>query len=1382
MKQKLLFSLLALLVSVGMVKAETKIVAPQNSGQITVNITSAASMTTAPIITKNGVPVTSDIFPSWTATTSKQFVLPNEATAGGAIWRIEDDGLTQITVTGNASEFEASGALYTSITVANNKLTKLKIGNTLTSLTSLNVSNNLLKSVDTDIPASLSLTTLNISNNQLSGTFAAPVTVTTLTATGNQLEDITGPDAAVVNRGFGTQTIITAENTAIANRWYDVSKVATDAGIFRSSPSDNVYSSFQKVVNGNLQGANVVRRDQTNEYRFQTSSTYEYGTYQVQVTNKNYSGRTYKLQFSVNPAIFKLVKNFDAAQGTLTVTRGGTPLNNDDEVKTDQTLKLTATPAPGYVFDKFETVSSGLKFPSGNEASVDVDVIGPTPTIEVDKQIVTAKALFKPATYKLVLGDAVSGGTFKVVDKDGRTIANNADISYDTELTVVATANAGYKLGEITVNYATQTPTEESENVSKYTFKVSGTTEIHVTFVPVAGAVKIMPVFDDDIATVTINTFNAANGTEFNLTNTRTLNVVVASENPNAPDHASPGWAIVVSQMTLNNVKPAQITTENSTPANPNSTVYKATFVVPDGIDAATLAITVAKNTAIIVTPEANVYDYDAKPKAFKYSTAPINGLDLNVTYSADGINYTSTVPTDVLWDKSDPATPVIKAYQVKYKRAAKDGYAEVPEVTVAAGVKINQGKLIITAPSSITVSNQNGVVKYVVNGGSAVLANTSTSIPGDFVPNYDPAKEYDYTIPAGLQGTSHLVSLTFVPKTEKNRDNIDYNHAIQVPVTIGNTPLDKVTIKGTLKDGVTVKVMNGDAKLAEWTSTGTVTVTKGTDINLVFTVPANVKLDKVVRNDASGLDYTPNADNVVLIGAIAEGLDFVLSTTVTGALKSYTLKELKAYQPAYTGAVVVYPTNARSAAGVYPNTNPPMTEALHPQLIEITGGNAGQTPDISFKYKQGSVYTTSPIKVGTYTIEVTITPTGTDVGVMKETVANATMIIQKAEPVIDDAKWPTQAYIGVGQNLSSARFVGGIANVAGSFAFIETGIAQANTDYTVKFVPTDKDNYKEVTAGKKLRVDFSNARVLTYDNPVNGTLRIVDNTGTVYSTGQIIPATATSLTITATPATGYVLQSLTVNGTSFTSGGTFTLGTAPVHVSAIFGTATSFAVKVNGTRGVQIVSGASGTVAVGGNYTFTLATATGDVPTVTDEDGTRITGNSSGVYVVQNVVKTKTISVSLSSPTSFTVTPRISHNGTITITNQTAPSSNYYYYGDTLSVRAVPNTDYHFMGWSDITSLANPRTIIVKGDITFGATYSPTGVDPVEGLQVYGAEGYISVAAPGEVKVTVANMTGRALKQIRVSGEERIEVPAGIYAVVVEQGENLSRMKVVVK
>ena len=82
------------------------------------------------------------------------------------------------------------------------------------------------------------------------------------------------------------------------------------------------------------------------------------------------------------------------------------------------------------------------------------------------------------------------------------------------------------------------------------------------------------------------------------------------------------------------------------------------------------------------------------------------------------------------------------------------------------------------------------------------------------------------------------------------------------------------------------------------------------------------------------------------------------------------------------------------------------------------------------------------------------------------------------------------------------------------------------------------------------LTAQTSALHTITIETPVNGTLTVTGPDGAL-STGDTVKD-GTEITVTAVPAANYELDTLTVGGTAFTSGGTYTV-TEPVTIAATF-------------------------------------------------------------------------------------------------------------------------------------------------------------------------------------------------------------------------------------
>ena len=124
-------------------------------------------------------------------------------------------------------------------------------------------------------------------------------------------------------------------------------------------------------------------------------------------------------------------------------------------------------------------------------------------------------------------------------------------------------------------------------------------------------------------------------------------------------------------------------------------------------------------------------------------------------------------------------------------------------------------------------------------------------------------------------------------------------------------------------------------------------------------------------------------------------------------------------------------------------------------------------------------------------------------------------------------------------------------------------------------------------------------------------------------------------------------------------------------------------------------------------------------------------------------------------------------------------------YFCDQIQVVAFPESGVKFEHWSDVTTNKQlVRDIVVKEDMTIEPVFTgePTGIEDIEGVTIAAGNESILVRGAANADVTIVNMVGRIQAKQRVNGDTRIAVPAGIYVVVVENGDTVRREKVIVK
>ena len=1348
MKQRLLLVLLALFTSIGWMTAQNTvtITVPQNSGDVSISVSGMDSKGT--FSATNDKEIETDPKDLSTGWTSKSFKLKNNASS--------------------ETEWILSGD-FTGLTISNASVNKIEVDhNELTSLTASSI--NLTTITFTN--ATTALETVNVSTNQLTA-ITVPSNVKTLNISGNQINDITKLAADGRTVTYGTQTANKQSvDGIVANKWSNIKTILEIEKLFPEAAKEGTYSySFQKLTGSSTWGSANVYKNRSNAdmYRFQSSTAYEDGTYKVSVTNTKVSGLTYDITFKVQPAVFT-VKTSSSNEDWGIVAAPITAKNGE-------TINLTATVTPGntnkYKFSKFET--TGFKTPLASGSSITATVVGPTPSDNDDDQIVTVKAIFVPKTYKLTMQSVAEGGSFYVINAKGEKLANNADVDYNSELTIVATANEKYELDQISINgenISSGIETTNASGISKYKFQMTKATNIVVTFKAISEKRTLTADYPDKLVGLQItdqNNYPIQIGKNNNVKSTATLiNVKVIPIT---------GKDVYVKDILLNGKSAEKIQTNNGT--------YFAEFTVTADTKNMDVTVVASERVEISINPKqigetanTQIYTYDGTAKSFQYTTTP-QGLTASVEYgeilgeSSSASTFTSTAPTNV------------GTYQVNYKRSADTQYKAV-EVVKNWKIVIKKAPLTLTAPT-VTVKTTNGVRTYEISGGKAE-ANGKT-ITGKFVAGYSGTnKDGDLNVPA-TETASHLVKLTFVPTAELDQKNYDYESAtVNAECKIDGKEVAKYTIKGDLKDGISVTIKNGQAVLATWTSSNStgIKVPTGADITLEFTVPDNVELNKV-QDRANGNDILARLNNnKISIPANNKSknaiVDFILSTKAVADNQSYTI-EAKTIADAN---IHVYDGSVKQITAEYYTVKTGSTTT------------ATDTYTATYVYKQNGKVVVSPINAGTYDVDVTITPKDSKSG-YKATTKTIQMVIKKQTVYISAV--PTASKIGKGQTLASSILTGGNATVPGKFEWADkTIVPVADKAYQVVFKPTDATNYDDGYAFKEtdgttdketveIMVEISDQPVLSILTE-NGEITVKDANGKIYYTGDEI-VKGTKLTFSATPAEGYeLLSGIQVNGS--TVSGTYTVGDVSMTVTANFTIKPDTYIVTLGSapKGSKIKSKPnSNVVTSGGSYTFSLSHLAGDKPTASVGAAT-YQGTTSGnttTFTIPNIKSNISITISMTAtPIKITTKPTLSKAGKPmgTIRVSGVNSSNECYYGDKITVTATANPGVEFSGWEDMTSTENPYEFeATKATYTFQAKYHGvlTGIESVDELNYYGGDGYIFVNCPAQGTLTIISMNGRAQK-MSVSGQTRVTVPAGVYGIVLTSGSEVVRDKVVVR
>ena len=445
------------------------------------------------------------------------------------------------------------------------------------------------------------------------------------------------------------------------------------------------------------------------------------------------------------------------------------------------------------------------------------------------------------------------------------------------------------------------------------------------------------------------------------------------------------------------------------------------------------------------------------------------------------------------------------------------------------------------------------------------------------------------------------------------------------------------------------------------------------------------------------------------------------------------------------------------------------------------------------------------PIDAATYDVTVTI-PADAEKGYV-ETTVTGTGVFQITPEKAKVTTWPEASVIAKGMPLSYSDLTNGVVSIEGKFTWEDEDIVPPSAGehkYNVVFTPTGAaaKNYTSVTSEEPIPVIVSDLQIVAFAQPAEATIDVAKNGEAVQTGAPII--NGDKLTVTITPKTDWEVTSITVNGQShsFTQSGgkyvaTVTVGDVSAAIDATFKAKSTEVIDPNSqykvtvtesVRGAIISHPGENVVKRNADFTFTVSTlaADADKVKVTASAGT-LTKGTNRRWTLSNVQANTTITVSLSNPTALKVevqkdylNAKKYHIGTVEIIDGEATS---YYYGDVITVMADPEAGVKFEKWSDGSKeQVHEITLTADTKVTAVFTGTPTGIEDIETAKVYTGKGFIMVKNVANAEVTVVSISGRLQAKQEISGDTQIAVPQGIYVVVLQSGDDMKQLKVIVK
>lgn len=1284
-------------------------------------------------------------------------------------------------------------------------------------ITSINFSNNKFKG-DVSFSTYGNLETLEIADNELTS-LTVPATIKKLNVGGNKLTTITGLPTSGVTVTWGKQTISASsisgkkangdgfnmsdlemtfgKPTAQDVDWKEITNIKWE----RKTGSGS--TGYETVDHGHKRDANAA----PSTFLFYDSNrTYVSGTYRATITYNNVTMVVEDIVIS--PAEFTLTLQQPDYISVYNTTKNEAATNNS-KVSQGDVLKVTIT-KEGYSWSAVgwtSLVNEGNYESDGDTYTTYVRVAG-TRAADNTKDIepiIESQFDDKFVNVRYNTIDAKAGSvSVKAIKDNKETIVQPGETGTSvpkfSKLEIRITAEVGWTP---TVKYGTKevsmTPDAQNQNLYLGVIEsVEENTILSITMAPTT-TVDLTLKVEGDLTTIDAGQFTNSQvsvgsktltkgslaaaglvvGDEVQLVFSLTKQAVYGGGTSGTFVSAYKVTEVKLGSTSLTIPDPVKV-------ANPVSNEAAAlTYTIPFTVPAtdADLTITFKKQPSVEIVPEngneKQTYVYDGNSHSFAFTTNP-KGFESDVVVkyllSNEGGNFISTTPKEV------------GVYKVSVAMNATTEHAAIAEDQNTYSVEITKAKPSITTVPTVDV--QNG--KYVVTNGVAKLGNTV--LKGVFYVSSDGNggvgdDQFSVTNQPAQRNEAHLVTVSFKATNDDGSDNKNFEVAtVSTTATIdGEGELDSYSVKCEVPNisGLTVEMYNGDQKLDALNGAS---VPSGTKLTLYVQVPQNVNISEVKVNSASGTRVGSERCLKFEV-TVRENVVYKIE-----AQQDYTIGSrkfnvnLNTQKVSYTGNVVLYdPANV--------------------EIKEADGTTAVKYEDLAnvvLSYSQNGQVVKMPKDAGKYDVTITI-PVQSNHNIKYREYAEYTNTVKEALVITavetEVVEVPQSTLIAKGHALSQSDFIGGKVvtkgitpeeTVSGKFAWKNTSYVPKNGEICeVIFTPTSS-NYASCTTTLKVAVSDNN--LVTFAQPVGlGVISVKDANGTTYETGQIVQK-GTKLTITATPNDGFELDYILVNGSRYTTSPvTYEVGDGSVAIEAHFSVIVkpgNFKVTVpEYVRGTIITGGGEHVVAEGGTLSFTVATASADASKVSVKasNGT-VTKGSNGRYTLSGLTANSTVTVSLSNPTALKVDIQKSYLNAgkyhvATVEVESDYTDGKFYYGDEITVVAYPESGVKFEKWSD-GSKDQVHDIVLTGDLKLTATFSgtPTGIEDIMAASIATGKGCVWVRGIANADVTIVSIAGRVQARQRISGDTRIDVPAGIYVVVLESGSDVKRVKVIVK
>ena len=1119
----------------------------------------------------------------------------------------------------------------------------------------------------------------------------------------------------------------------------------------------------------------------------------KYGVFtaDIKILNKAYESVVLTgVKLNVKQATFKLqIDNPDNNKVTVKVTVNGEDFDTETGTLTyGQQFALSAVSQDGYQFAGFEVVTGA----TAEEQQGDSHFF----TVDGDDDI-EIKVKSEASSNKIVF-EQDPAGTLEVLSDNGRLTSGSA-ITTGEELAINVEAKEGFEIEKVEIGDSDITSKGISEDKCSFNAVVNVPAvekgkdiAVKVTYKAKAYRLTIIrPSADTNGELSNFSIKDKSNGKEVKVTYTNgtgAANVLAGTQLE---------VTISLKDEQVANKITAQINGEKQTFRKDGEGTYIIDYTMPSRSAKLVVDFVALKQITVTLNEDELELPYNGQPQSITsdmYQVKVTDADDNEKVVNMTGFKPLTYASSEDATEWTTKAYDAIGTYYVRFQRDADSQYQAVDQKRM---YKIAGVQLVITELPTVKVVEKDGKDTYEITGGKVGYqqGDKMYSLSADEMAK---AGKFELVFNAeeSFSATAKSVSVQFTANADNKNMLTSEAATVALVDKDGKSATIEIEVNEASAPGLIVmnggaEVHNGD-KLADGTKLtfDVKDAAPATYTDVVYEVyrvekEGNaIKKEEVWKNGQEG--YTIDLDGKE--GNGRELLSFLLE------IKDSRTQAVLNTNASETTQEVIYTGKAQTFVIDYDSLkwNDSKGGEIAKEIGIYTADNYW-----TITYTQNGTIVPEPVNVGSY--DVTLVREDSKNYKAMEATGKLVILPKKlTETEIGDVT-PKASAIGAGSPLSDSELTGS-PNIAGKYVWNESATVNKTGNYRVKFVPADP-NYAEVELTKTVKVEVTDEYVLTYSNPDGlGMIEVRDAYGIVPSGSTL--KKGTQLYLTAKPKDATKVRLISITGVSVSYGETGVTNAAftfngKMDIKAYFEVIeqevvdpnSKYVVEVDASgRGFEVETGEF-SVPRGGSYHFTVKALAEDMSKIVVRTSRGETLKpKDGFYSVEEVTENISVSVSLSNPTEIKVEipTEYENKGGYKI-GSVQVESDYidgkYYYGDVITVIAFPESGVDFEKWSD-GSKEQIYEITLYKDTKLEAVFSgvPTGIEDIESAGIYAGKGYIQVKNVSNADLTVVSISGRIQAQQHLDGDVQVRVPAGIYVVVLENGQDVKRVKVIVR